>query len=53
MTSINWLEETNKRKDELIATTQQFLQIKSVLDPETAREGPRLEKGFSKRLTLR
>lgn len=50
MTSVNWLEETNKRKDELIATTQQFLQIKSVLDPETAREGAPFGEGIRQAL---
>lgn len=39
MTTINWLEETEKRRDELLSTTQAFLRIKSVLDPATARDG--------------
>ncbi|EKS54284.1 peptidase, partial [Citrobacter freundii ATCC 8090 = MTCC 1658 = NBRC 12681] len=46
MTTINWLEETNKLKDELIATTQEFLRIKSVLDPATAREGAPFGEGI-------
>ncbi|RNB53110.1 dipeptidase PepV [Brevibacillus gelatini] len=46
MTTINWLEETYKLKDELIATTQEFLRIKSVLDPATAREGAPFGEGI-------
>ncbi|WP_096152898.1 MULTISPECIES: dipeptidase PepV [Bacillus] len=36
MTTINWMEETLKRKEELLKETQRFLQIKSVLDEESA-----------------
>lgn len=50
MTKINWQEETRKRKDELIATTQAFLRIKSVLDPETAREGAPFGEGIREAL---
>ncbi|MBU8714526.1 MULTISPECIES: dipeptidase PepV [Brevibacillus] len=50
MTTINWLEETNKLKDELIATTQDFLRIKSVLDPATAGEGAPFGKGIREAL---
>lgn len=32
---VNWMEEVLKRKDDLIATTQEFLRIKSVLDEST------------------
>lgn len=46
MTSINWLEETRKRQEELIATTQSFLRIKSVLDPASAREGAPFGEGI-------
>ncbi|RFB32211.1 dipeptidase PepV [Brevibacillus sp. VP] len=45
MSTINWQKEVEKRKDELIATTQRFLQIDSVLDPDTAGEGAPFGKG--------
>jgi succinyl-diaminopimelate desuccinylase len=48
--TINWLEEVEKRKEELIATTQSFLRIKSVLDPATAREGAPFGEGIRKAL---
>ncbi|WP_088103878.1 dipeptidase PepV [Halalkalibacter urbisdiaboli] len=35
MNEINWMEEVNKRKPSLLENTQQFLRIKSVLDPST------------------
>lgn len=50
MTTINWLEETRKRQEALIATTQSFLQIKSVLDPATAKEGAPFGEGIRKAL---
>lgn len=50
MTTINWLEETRKREEALIATTQAFLQIKSVLDPATAKEGAPFGEGIRKAL---
>lgn len=50
MTTVNWLEETLKRKEQLIATTQQFLQIKSVLDPDTARDGAPFGEGIREAL---
>ncbi|MGG4498178.1 dipeptidase PepV [Brevibacillus reuszeri] len=50
MTTINWLEETNKRKEDLLSTTQAFLRIKSVLDPETAREGAPFGEGIREAL---
>lgn len=34
MEQINWHEEVEKRKDQLIKDTQDFLKIKSVLDEE-------------------
>ncbi len=48
--AINWLEEVEKRKEDLIATTQQFLRIKSVLDPSTAREGAPFGEGIRQAL---
>ncbi|MFY0542537.1 dipeptidase PepV [Brevibacillus sp. H7] len=48
--TINWLEEVEKRKEDLIATTQQFLQIKSVLDPDTARDGAPFGEGIRQAL---
>lgn len=50
MTTINWLEETIKRKEELLATTQSFLRIKSVLDPDSAREGAPFGEGIRQAL---
>ncbi|MFD2370727.1 dipeptidase PepV [Brevibacillus sp. GCM10020057] len=46
MTTINWLEEARKRQEELIAATQAFLRIKSVLDPASAREGAPFGEGI-------
>jgi succinyl-diaminopimelate desuccinylase len=48
--TINWLEEAEKRKEELIAATQSFLRIKSVLDQATAREGAPFGEGIRKAL---
>ncbi|QDX91187.1 hypothetical protein C2W64_00594 [Brevibacillus laterosporus] len=45
MSTINWEQEVEKRKEELIATTQRFLQIDSVLDPDTAGEGAPFGEG--------
>ncbi len=50
MTSINWLEETQKRKEDLIRTTQSFLQIKSVLDPASVTEGAPFGEGIRQAL---
>lgn len=36
MTTINWLEEAEKRKEALIKDTQRLLHIKSILDEENA-----------------
>lgn len=46
MTTMNWLQEVEKRKDDLISTTQGFLRIKSLLDPSTAREGAPFGEGI-------
>ncbi|WP_027409601.1 dipeptidase PepV [Anoxybacteroides tepidamans] len=45
--SINWMQEVLKRKDELIRDTQEFLQIPSVLDEESATEEAPLGKGIN------
>ncbi|WP_442595572.1 dipeptidase PepV [Neobacillus sp. D3-1R] len=42
---INWMNEVEKRKDELIKETQQLLHIKSLLDEENATEEAPLGQG--------
>jgi succinyl-diaminopimelate desuccinylase len=49
-TTINWLEEVEKRKDDLIRTTQEFLRIRSVLDESTARDGAPFGEGVQQAL---
>ncbi|MCP8967501.1 dipeptidase PepV [Ectobacillus ponti] len=44
---INWLKEVEKRKDTLIADIQAFLQMKSVWEEETAREGAPFGEGIA------
>jgi len=51
-TTINWLAETQKRQEELLATTQAFLRIKSVLDPGTAHEGAPFGEGIREALNF-
>ncbi|WP_379965312.1 dipeptidase PepV [Ectobacillus sp. sgz5001026] len=48
---INWIEEVEKRKDALLADTQQFLRIKSVLDEEDSQEGAPFGRGIGQALT--
>ena len=48
--NMNWMEEVLKRKDALIQDTQKFLQIKSVLDEETASDEAPLGKGIDEAL---
>ncbi|USG67049.1 dipeptidase PepV [Brevibacillus ruminantium] len=50
MTTMNWLEEVEKRKEDLISATQEFLRIKSVLDPSTAKEGMPFGEGIGQAL---
>ncbi|QQE75454.1 dipeptidase PepV [Brevibacillus composti] len=50
MTTMNWLKEVEKRQDELIFCAQEFLRIRSVLDPETAREGAPFGEGIRQAL---
>lgn len=52
MSAINWTEEVAKRKDDLIRDTQQFLQIKSVWEEESAKEGAPFGEGVEKALTF-
>ena len=49
---INWMEEVLKRKEHIISDTQQFLQIKSVLDEEGATEQAPLGQGIDLALTF-
>ena len=50
MKKIDWLKEATERKDELIQATQAFLRIKSVLDPQTARDGAPFGEGIRQAL---
>ncbi|MGM9927120.1 MAG: dipeptidase PepV [Bacillus sp. (in: firmicutes)] len=50
MSTINWTEEVNKRKESLIADTQTFLRIKSVLDEENSTPEAPLGKGIQEAL---
>ncbi|MDF9525337.1 dipeptidase PepV [Bacillus cereus] len=52
MSAINWTEEVAKRKDDLIRDTQQFLQIKSVWEEESAKEGTPFGEGVEKALSF-
>ncbi|AWC34225.1 dipeptidase PepV [Bacillus cytotoxicus] len=52
MSAIYWMKEVEKRKNDLIRDTQQFLQIKSVLDEESAREGAPFGEGIAKALSF-
>ncbi|EJS73320.1 dipeptidase PepV [Bacillus cereus] len=52
MSAINWTEEVTKRKDDLIRDTQQFLQIKSVWEEESAKEGAPFGEGVEKALSF-
>ncbi|WP_110114173.1 dipeptidase PepV [Bacillus sp. CGMCC 1.16541] len=49
MSKINWTEEVEKRKQEIIEQTQQFLRIKSVLE-ESNEEGAPFGKGIQQAL---
>ncbi|MEI4832313.1 dipeptidase PepV [Bacillus sp. FJAT-53711] len=52
MTNINWMQEVEKRKDALIHDVQQFLQIKSVWEEDTAKEGAPFGEGVAKALSF-
>lgn len=47
---INWMDEVEKRKDELIKDTQKLLHIKSLLDEENATEEAPLGEGVKEAL---
>lgn len=47
---INWMNEVEKRKDELIQDTQQLLHIKSLLDEENATDDAPLGEGVKEAL---
>jgi succinyl-diaminopimelate desuccinylase len=49
--NINWMEEVEKRKDDLLKDLQEFLQIKSILDEENATEEAPLGEGVKEALT--
>lgn len=50
MSTINWREEVDKRKEELLKDTQTFLQIKSVLDEENGTKEAPLGQGIQEAL---
>jgi succinyl-diaminopimelate desuccinylase len=49
--NINWLEEVEKRKDDLLQDLQKFLQIKSILDEDNTTEEAPLGEGVKEALT--
>ncbi|MBM7585037.1 succinyl-diaminopimelate desuccinylase [Bacillus pakistanensis] len=48
--TINWMEEVEKRKEDLLSDLQAFLQIKSVLDEENTSERAPLGEGVRQAL---
>lgn len=50
MPKIDWMQEVNERKDDLISDLRQLLQIKSVLDEENASSDAPLGKGIKEAL---
>ncbi|WP_335871324.1 dipeptidase PepV [Bacillus sp. 2205SS5-2] len=50
MTTINWMEEVEKRKEDLLADVKSLLQIKSVLDEENATDLAPLGEGVKEAL---
>ncbi|MCP3741093.1 dipeptidase PepV [Rossellomorea sp. BNER] len=50
MTTINWMEEVEKRKEDLLSDLQAFLQIKSVLDEENTSDQAPLGEGVKQAL---
>lgn len=46
MSSVNWMDEVQKRKDDFLKDLQGLLQIKSVLDEENATEDAPLGQGI-------
>ncbi|MFC0274492.1 dipeptidase PepV [Metabacillus herbersteinensis] len=51
MAHMNWIEEVEKRKDDLLKDTQAFLQIKSVLDEESRSEFAPFGEGINEAFT--
>jgi succinyl-diaminopimelate desuccinylase len=51
MKTINWMNEVEKRREQIIQETQQFLQIKSVLDPSTRTKEMPFGEGIHQALT--
>ncbi|RIW35673.1 dipeptidase PepV [Bacillus salacetis] len=49
--NINWMEEVEKRKDDLLEDLQKFLQIKSIFDEENTTEEAPLGEGVKEALT--
>ncbi|MGD6816945.1 dipeptidase PepV [Metabacillus sp. 113a] len=43
---VNWIEETEKRRDQIIQDTREFLKIKSVLDEEGGKKGAPFGEGI-------
>ncbi|WP_369902221.1 dipeptidase PepV [Bacillus manliponensis] len=52
MSKIHWMEEVEKRKEDIIRDTQAFLQIKSVWEEETAKEGAPFGEGVAEALSF-
>lgn len=52
MSKTHWMEEVEKRKDAIIRDTQAFLQIKSVWEEETAKEGAPFGEGVAEALSF-
>lgn len=52
MKNINWMQEVEKRKEALIADTQQFLRIKSMLKEEEKSDGAPFGEGIAKALAF-
>ncbi|GIN88160.1 dipeptidase PepV [Heyndrickxia sporothermodurans] len=50
MQKIDWMQEVNERKDDLVSDLRQLLQIKSVLDEENASFDAPLGKGIKEAL---
>ncbi|WP_070120562.1 dipeptidase PepV [Bacillus marinisedimentorum] len=50
MSHINWQEEAEKRKDEIIETAQRYLRIKSVLDENGSQPGAPFGSGIAEAL---
>ncbi|WLD92433.1 dipeptidase PepV [Alkalihalobacillus sp. AL-G] len=47
---VNWKQEVENRREDFIQNLQSFLQIKSVLDPDTSKKGAPFGEGIRKAL---